>query len=111
MSSISYYTVGRWHDYSHPEAIGDVFTLDVHSGGRLIAALSTFVGFVGAATWTIVAFTIHQFRAKPDKHDGVYFQQQAVYRNSGSAPGALWDIFCICWSWRRKERQEDGSIS
>jgi hypothetical protein len=38
----------------------------------------------------LVAFTIHQHRAGPDKEDGVFFQQQVVYRNQGSSVGAFW---------------------
>jgi hypothetical protein len=47
------------------------------SGGvdYLIAALSTFIGFVATAVWSLVAFTIHQRRVGPDKADGVFFQQ------------------------------------
>jgi hypothetical protein len=64
MSSIPVY-VGKWHDYSrHSNILGIVVTLDVKWGGYLIAALSTFVGFVGTATWAIVAFSIHQSRAR-----------------------------------------------
>src|SRR5271170_952903 len=66
-------------------------------GGHLIAALSTFIGFVATAVWSLVAFTIHQRRAGPDKEDGVFFQQQVVYRNQGSsAHGVTYDGM----SWR-----------
>ena len=58
--------------------------------GWLIATLSTFIGFVATAVWSLVAFTIHQRRAGPDKEDGVFFQQQVVYRNQGSSVGAFW---------------------
>ena len=60
--------------------------------GYLIAALSIFVGFVVTAVWSLIAFTIHQRRAGPAKRDGVFFQQQVVYRNQGSSVGAFWTL-------------------
>jgi hypothetical protein len=60
-------------------------------GGYLIAALSTFIGFVATAVWSLIAFTIHQCRTGPDKEDDVFFQQQAVYRDQGSAVRAFWE--------------------
>lgn len=103
MSSIPIY-VGRWQDHSRSSSIlGDTITLDVRWGGYLIAALSTFVGLVGTALWLLVSFFIHQYRSSPGQHDGLYFQQQAVYRNQGSAPGALQDLIKVCWSWRPRK--------
>jgi len=101
MSSIPVYT-GRWHDYSRSQILGDTITLDVRWGGYLIAALSTFIGLVGTALWSLIAFIIHQCRARPCEEDGVFFQQQVVYRNQGTPVGALLDLIEICWAWRSK---------
>jgi len=84
MSSIPVY-IGRWQDYFRNRVLSDAITLDVRWGGYLIAALSTFIRFVATAVWSLVAFTIHQRCAGPDKEDGVFFQQQVVYRNQGSS--------------------------
>ena len=102
MSSIPVY-IGRWQDYSRNRILGDTVTLDVRWGGYLIAALSTFIGLVGTAVWSLLAFTIHQCRAGPDKEDGVFFQQQVVYRNQGSTWGAFWSLCKICCAWRYKK--------
>jgi hypothetical protein len=101
MSSIPIYT-GRWQDYSHAQVIGDTITLNVRWGGYLIAALSTFIGIVGTASWAITAFVIHQLRARNKKDDGVFFQHQIIYRNQGTATGALTDMCFVCWNWRKK---------
>lgn len=103
MSAVPIY-IGRWQDHSRSSSIlGDTVTLNVHWGGYLIAALSTFVGLVGTALWLLLAFFIHQYRSAPGQHDGLYFQQQAIYRNQGSASGALQDLFKVCWSWRPRK--------
>jgi hypothetical protein len=48
MSSIPVY-IGRWQDYFRNRVLSDAITLDVRWGGYLIAALSTFIGFVATA--------------------------------------------------------------
>jgi hypothetical protein len=105
MSSIPVY-VGKWHDYSrHSNILGIVVTLDVKWGGYLIAALSTFVGFVGTATWAIVAFSIHQSRARTGKADLLFAQQQVVYRNQGSQLSAALDIFKLFLAWEQPKKR------
>ena len=72
MSSVPVY-IGRWQDHSRGQILGDTITLDVRWGGHLIAALSTFIGLVGTALWSLLAFAIHQYRAAPDNEDAVFF--------------------------------------
>jgi hypothetical protein len=101
MSSVPVYT-GFWHNYSASGAGAWTLTLNVRWSGFLLAALSAFVGIVGASFWSILAFAIHQFRAKPGQEDALYFQQQAIYRNPSSAFGTFIELFNIFWSWRSR---------
>jgi hypothetical protein len=98
MSSVPVY-LGFWHDYSRGDVHGWTLTLSVRWGGYLVAALSTFVGLVGTCFWDLVAFGVHQWRAKSGDEDGLFFQQQVIYRNPASAAGAFIDILKICWAW------------
>jgi hypothetical protein len=103
MSSIPVYT-GPWEDHSKNNIVlGYVITLTARDGGYLIAALSTFVGFVGSCAWAIVAFSVHQSRARSlvGEADLAFMQQQAIYRNQGSSFSAALDMFRICWSWKK----------
>jgi hypothetical protein len=102
MSSVPIY-VGRWTDYSQGQVLGDTLTLNVRWGGYLIAALSTFIGLVGAAFWVITSFVIHQLAVTDQDDDGVFFQQQVIYRNQGSATGVLLDLCFVCLNWRKKK--------
>jgi hypothetical protein len=102
MSAIPVY-IGRWQDHSRGPILGATITLDVRWGGHLIAALSTFIGFVGTALWSLLAFAIHQYRAAPDSEDAVFFQQQVVYRNQASTLDAFLDLLKIFWAWRRRK--------
>jgi hypothetical protein len=99
MSSVPVYT-GFWHDYSANGAGTWTLTLNVRWSSFLLTALSAFVGIVGASFWSILAFAIHQFRARPGQEDALYFQQQAIYRNPSSAFGTFIELFNICWAWR-----------
>jgi hypothetical protein len=105
MSSIPVYT-GRWQDYSRGQILGDTLTLEVKSGRYLITALATFVGLVGSALWSLVAFAVHQLRAKKGSHDAVFTQHQVVYRTSNSPLHAIWDVLRICFAWRRRKDAE-----
>jgi hypothetical protein len=111
MSLIPIYT-GFWHDYSRDGSLAWTLTLTVRWSGVLLAALSTFVGLVGTCFWSLLAFAIHQWRAKSGDEDTVYFQQQVIYRNPGSAPGALIDLFKVCWAWspRRSGRTRPNRL-
>lgn len=102
MSSLSIYT-GFWHDYSRGEVLEWTLTLSVRWSGYLLAALTTFIGFVGACFWDVLAFAIHQWRAKADEADGVYFQQQVIYRNPSSPLGTLSQLFKVGWAWRAQK--------
>ena len=77
--------------------------MEVKWGSYLITGLATFVGLVGSAVWTLVAFAVHQLRAKPGSHDAVYFQHQIVFRNDTSAPHAIFHLVKICFFWRGKQ--------
>lgn len=72
----------------------------------LLSALTTFVAIVGGSFWSLIAFTIHQLRAKTGDEDGVYLQQQVVCRNANSAWSVIFELFRICGAWkaRRKRR-------
>jgi hypothetical protein len=94
--------VGYWRDYTQNSALGKTVTLDARSSSYLIAALSTFIGIVGSATWVTTAFIVHQLQARGGRDDGVYFQHQIIYRNQGTPLGALFDVWGVGWSWRAK---------
>ena len=103
MSSIPVYT-GFWHDYTRDGAYGWTLTLNVKWSAILVSALSTFVAIVAGSFWSLLAFVIHQWRARPGEEDGVYFQQQVVYRNPMSAWGVIVELFKIWGAWRSRRR-------
>ena len=106
MDSFSGQTV-LWRDYTKGPVTGASFTLSVREGGYLIAGLATFVGFIGPASWSIIAYLLHCWRSRArsrKSQDGVYFQSQVTLRHPSSATAAIWDFLCMCYAWRSKKK-------
>lgn len=91
---------GFWHDYTREGIRTGTLTLSTRSSGFLLAALVTFIGIVGASFWSLLSFVLHQLRAKNGEEDGLYFQEQVILRNSGSALQAVCQFWRVSWAWR-----------
>lgn len=105
MSSNATY-VGFWVDWSKGSTLGSTLTLPSRSGILLTAALALFVQFTGTHFWGIVTFTLHQMRSSPKPHDGLFYQQQAILRNS-SAGDALTQLMKVTMAWTSKSTRRN----
>ena len=97
---MSYTYTGIWINWSHGAIRGSTLTLNERNGGLLTAFLAIFVTAVGSATWKIMRYSLHQFRARQEYQDGLHHQQQAIFRNSDSPVGASWQLIQLTWYWR-----------
>ena len=93
---------GLWVNWSHGRIFGSTMTLSERNGGLLTAFLATFVTVAGAACWRILSYTLHQSRARQEFRDGLHHQQQASFRNTGTAGAAAWQFAQLCWYWRKQ---------
>ena len=102
MSGIPVHT-GFWHDHSQGTGPnGIVLTLGVVHANYLIAALSTFIGFVGTALWSLVAFIIHQcLFPRYREMDVQMMQHRVMHRNPSTALGMIWYLLYSLLSWRK----------
>jgi len=66
----------------------------------LLAFLALYVGWAGTHLWGILCFCLHQLRSTTGDHDGLHYQQLAIFRNSSSASAALWRLLQLGWYWR-----------
>ncbi|KAI9860128.1 MAG: hypothetical protein M1813_006238 [Trichoglossum hirsutum] len=73
-------------------------------GNLFLAFLVLFVGWTGSHMWGILCFSMHQLRSTMGSHDGLHYQQQAVFRNSRAPSAVLWRLLRLCWSWRRSTK-------
>lgn len=92
---------GLWINWTYGIVRGSTLTLSSRDGGLFTAFLALFVAIAAGAIWRMVAFIIHQTRADRIDHDGLHHQQQAVFRNTSSPGGALWEFAKLFHSWRK----------
>ena len=98
--NMSFVYTGIWINWSHGAVTGPTITLNQRDGGLLTAFLAIFVSAAGAATWKIVSYYLHQYRARQRYQDALHHQQQAILRNSESTVGASWQFLQLTWYWR-----------
>ncbi|KAK5049099.1 hypothetical protein LTR84_005522 [Exophiala bonariae] len=103
MTTYSIY-FGYWINWSQGKILGATITLSQRSGGILISFIATFMALVGAQLWRIVSFAIHQGRPQKGELDGLYYQQQNIFRNTSSPGGAAWSFTLQMYYWRGKAR-------
>lgn len=100
MSSNATY-VGVWVDWSKGPVFGSTLTLPSRGGFLLTAAVAIFVQFTGGHLWGILSFTLHQMRSNQRPHSGLFYQQQAILRNS-SAGDTLTQLIKLSLAWPSK---------
>ena len=103
MSNASIYT-GPWINYSHGVLLGATLTLKLRDAGFLLALLVIVVGLAGRAFWSSASFIIHQLRCSDVPHDALFYQQQAILKNSEGSLAAAWKFARVSYSWRKHER-------
>ena len=89
MSTAAIFT-GPWVNHSHGLLIGATLTLKTRDAGFLLAVLVVVVGATGRAFWFIASYVLHQLRCNEDSHDALFYQQQAILKNSAGSLGAAW---------------------
>lgn len=93
---------GPWVNWSHGRVLGCTITLSEGDGALLTAFLAVFVAAAGTACWKILSYTLHQCRAKHQPQDAFHHQLQVVFRNTGTAGGAVWQFLQLAWYWRKQ---------
>lgn len=96
---------GPWINWSHGLIGGATITLTGREGGFLTAFIATFVTIVGAQLWKVVCYASHQLRSTDAAQDGLYHQQQIIFRNTGGAAGTAWLLLQQAWCWSGRVRR------
>lgn len=95
---------GPWINWAHGPIVGATLTLGDRSGGLLTAFIATFVTMVGAQLFRILTYIFHQSRSRQSAHDGLYHQQQVIFRNTTTPGSAAWSFLMQWWTWSGKAR-------
>ena len=100
----SYVYTGAWVDWSYGSIVGATLTLSERDGSLLTSFIAAFVTLVGAQGWRILSFAFHQLRSSGGPQDGIFHQQQTIFRNVSTPGGAAWSFIQQWWAWRHTER-------
>lgn len=93
---------GFWINLSQGSVLGGTLTVDSRTGNIVVAILSICATIATAKFWQLLAFLIHQWRAKGNPSDGLYWQQQALLRTLPSSTALIADAMKLGWSWRQR---------
>ncbi|KUJ06526.1 uncharacterized protein LY89DRAFT_790396 [Mollisia scopiformis] len=102
MSTDSTVYTGIWMNHSKGSILGATLTVAPGNGLIVVAILALFVSLAGSQSWGMIRFVVHQLRATTHPSHGIYYQQQAILRNTGVASAAIWQFGKIAWVWRSR---------
>ncbi|KAI1389152.1 uncharacterized protein F4822DRAFT_270921 [Hypoxylon trugodes] len=94
--------MGIWTNWSRGKIFGSTVTLRRQDADLIIALTAFFIGFAGTRFWRILCFLIHHCRSSPKPQDTLYYQSQAILRNSATAESGLWTFISLFWTWRKR---------
>ncbi|KAG7410184.1 hypothetical protein Forpi1262_v017678 [Fusarium oxysporum f. sp. raphani] len=90
---------GLWWDHSKPTILAATLTLPLDYGNLLLSGLTILVTVAGSSFWNIVAFFLHNLKAKSESASAIDLQHQVSLRNSAGATQTLWEAFKIHQAW------------
>lgn len=101
MSSTNQIYTGLWINHSRSLLLGATLTLTDRDAAFLLALLAIVAATAGHSFWRILSYVTHQLRSSRGPNDAIFYQQQAVLKNSNSALGAAWMFTRVSWAWRK----------
>lgn len=104
-SAIGSVHTGTWTNWTHGAVLGATWTTSLQNGAYLVAFLALFVRVAGGHFWDIFCYVLFQLRSTARDEDGLFHQQQAVLRNTGSDSRAAWKFLTLGWYWRKMAKR------
>ncbi|KAI7760897.1 hypothetical protein LZL87_008109 [Fusarium oxysporum] len=92
---------GLWWDHSKTTILAATLTLPLNYSNLLLSGLTILVTIAGSSFWNIVAFVLHDWKAKSENPSALDLQQQVSLRNSAGATQTLWEAFKIHKAWSK----------
>ena len=98
----AYIYTGFWTNWSKGNMLGRTLTLSPTYSILLTNSLALFVTLSGGQLWTILRFSLHQYRAsrKPEAPQFVHRQEQVVLRNATTNFATLRLMSQVAWASR-----------
>lgn len=104
MASTSQIYTGLWINHSRGALLGATLTLTDRDAAFVLALLAVVVTTAGHSFWKILSYIYHQIRSNRGPKDAIFYQQQAVLKNSGSALDAVWKFSQVSFAWRKHSK-------
>jgi len=106
MSSSSEIYTGPWVNHSHGNVLGATITLATRNAAFLLALLAIIVTTAGHSIWRILSYILHQSRSNASQHDAIFYQEQAILKNSAGALDAAWKFSRQFFAWRKHTKSK-----
>ncbi|KAF7192392.1 hypothetical protein HII31_06424 [Pseudocercospora fuligena] len=97
---------GFWINHDHGPVLGATITTSQQSAYALVALLAIIVATAATSAWNLLLFATHQIRATSAPCDGLFRQQQVMFRTLAS-PGTVFTEsvkMLAVWSHRNQWR-------
>ncbi|CVL11177.1 hypothetical protein FPRO06_10011 [Fusarium proliferatum] len=92
---------GLWWDHSKTTVLAATLTLPLEYSNLLLSGLTILVTIAGSSFWNIVAFALHDWKARNENPSTLDLQHQVSLRNSAGATQTLWETFKIHKAWSK----------
>ena len=104
LDASAYIHEGFWTNWSKGSIAGVTLTLCPTYATLLTNSLALFVTLSGGQLWTILRFSLHQYRASrtPQASNVLHRQEQVILRNASTNFATLRLMSQIAWAARRK---------
>lgn len=93
---------GFWIDWSYGPIRGATLTVSLRDGSLISAFFVLFVSVATTRLWRVLSFIIHQTRVSHHSRDGLFYQQQLIFRNTTSPTEAAWAFASMIKYWRSR---------
>ena len=91
---------GFWINHSEGTILGATFTTDQRIANIVIALVAIVVATAAGSAWNLVMFSWHQLRATSQPKDGLFRQQQILFRTLATPTSVLADTIKLLCVWR-----------
>lgn len=93
---------GLWTNWANGPIMGRTITTDSRTGTVLVSIFAVLSALAMSHLWHLITFSIHQSRAHGRPSDGLYWQQQAIFRTLGTPSAVCSENAKLYWLWRRR---------
>lgn len=95
---------GFWINYSEGHILGATLTTDQRVANIVVAIMAIVVAAAAGSAWNLVMFSWHQLRGTSQLRDGLFRQQQILFRTMAPPSSVFVESLKLLWIWRKDTR-------